>query len=210
MGLPTWSELGLPPIAELMKPIGGPEEISLPSLDTAMAQANEVFNQVVYDMMPPEVKALMNIKYPNFNMSSLALATARALNVTVPPALLKLHLPTMPQNMPQLKTLLSNIGLNNTLLSSVGLNASALHVPASLNVAAKISSLLSSPIKMGALKLPSNMPSFDTVMSAVNQAYQFLDSLPSKDQLPTLSQIMSVINTIDKVVQGGSTPVASG
>jgi hypothetical protein len=84
-GLPQWDELGLPPLSELLKPVGGPEGAKLPSMAQISNEANTVFQQVLATSLPPELQSLTKVAgAPKINVT----AAAKALNATAVTALI--------------------------------------------------------------------------------------------------------------------------
>lgn len=188
-GLPQWSELGLPPIQELLKPVGAGHGIRLPPLAEFAKQADQVMNQVVMEMLPPELKALVKVKLPKpkalqgiqkLNLTHIA----ESLNTTLPPALQNVKLPPLPDNLPPLDQLLRGVASKLNLT-----------VPAVLNLT-NLKANADKPIVLPPLQLPKNMPPLEDILKGVQNAHKFLENMPKPDNMPSFDQILNVMEKV--------------
>lgn len=202
-GMPSWSDLKLPPIEQLLMPVGGPKGFQLPSLSEAMTEASDVFDSVLVQDLPAPLQKIANIDVTKleYNISAIA---ARY-NVSLPAALQPIKLPSVPAALPALNTLLKQAG---PILAAVGVNTTGLNLPNITRIWADRNQRTTLP----PLTLPKNLPSYTKLMSAVTKAQKFLALVDKSGNLPSLSQVMTVVNELNKVaatLQGAST-AASG
>ena len=190
-GLPSWDELGLPPISELLKPVGGPQGAKLPSPAQIAAQANSVFNDVMNQLLPSQVKGVL--KFTGLASGGLrtvnATAVAKSLNITLPPALANARLP-----------------INATvaflkLLQVPGTQSSVF--AAMVNATNNLQAAWNQPIVLPPLALPKGVqvPSLDQLVAAISKAVQLANATsPKNSQLPTLQQTVSVLSAINSAL----------
>ncbi|GBF95563.1 hypothetical protein Rsub_08544 [Raphidocelis subcapitata] len=195
VGLPSWEELGLPPISELMKPVGGPQGVQLPSLAEVATQANSTLAQVLADVTQDMVPASVQ-KFAKLSPIKLRTVIAAAVAVgrfTNAPAL---RLPFIPERLPTLTQLLRAAhvpGANATTTVLAQLNAT--------NLAA----VWDKPITVPALQLPAGLPSYEEALKAVTMAAKFLNALnalPEPGTLPSLVQVLKVVNAVHGASSG--------
>ena len=149
-GLPKWDELGLPPISELMKPVGAPRDVlgKMPSRAEVAKMANETLAQVVNELLPPELKALSSVKLPKFKMAQV---------------LPQIKLPQLPEKLPPLQDLIK-------ALPPVDPKA-RLSVPGlpKLPPAGDLVKLLENAAAvLQNMPRPANMPSLQEILAVVN------------------------------------------
>jgi hypothetical protein len=223
-GLPTWEQLGLPPLATLMKPIGGPTGLKLPSMAEVTTQANTVFRDVLTQLLPAPLQGLAKIDiakvFPKLNATTAAraevgaaIAAATHVNSTLN-ALRRLNataaavnkvnarLPKFMQQkpLPTLPALPSGLPAFSTLLADIGFNATAL---SSLNAAA-IASKWNQPITLPSLKLPANatLPSLEQVLGAATKVSTLVSALPnnSDGSGTSLAELLALAKALNSVL----------
>jgi hypothetical protein len=157
-GLPQWDELGLPPIQELMKPVGPPRSASgkLPSRADVAKLANDTLVQVVNELLPPELKALASVQLPRMRLDKV---------------LPNIKLPALPDKLPPLADLLK-------ALPPVDPNA-RLPVPGvKLPPAGDVMKFLNSAADvLGRVQKPANMPSLQEIVKVVNSVSDSVNSV---------------------------------
>jgi hypothetical protein len=198
VGLPSWEEMGLPPVSELMKPVGGPQGMQLPSLAEMATQANSTLVQVLTDvtseMVPANVQKVAKLSPIKMHtLVSGALAAGRIANATV------FRLPGIPHGLPSLAQLLRAArvpGANGTttLLDQLGrVNATSL------------AAVWDKPITVPALDLPTGLPSYQEAVKTVVTASKLLNALnalPDPGTLPSLVQVLRVVNAVHAASSG--------
>ena len=202
-GMPTWEELNLPPLEQLLMPVGGMQGVQLPSLGEDVNMADDVFNSVLIQTLPAPLQKLANLDASKLKYNITALA--QRYNVTLPASLSPVKLPTVPSGLPALNSLLKQAG---PLLSAVGVNTTGLNLP---NVT-RIWALRNQRATLPPLALPKNLPSFEEVAGVITKAQKFLALAPKPDTLPSLEQVMTVVNALNKVATAlqGTSKSASG
>jgi hypothetical protein len=224
-GLPTWAQLGLPPLAELMKPVGGLQGVKLPSMAEVSTQADTVFRQVLTDLLPAPLQGLAKVNIakvvPGLNATTIARAqvgaavatathlnstftTLRRLNATAT-AVNKVNarLPKFMRQapLPTLPSLPSGLPSFGALLSSFGLNATML---SGLN-AAMIESKWNQPITLPPLKLPANttLPTLEQVLTVATKVSTLVSALPnnSDGSATSLAEMMAVAKAINSLLK---------
>lgn len=164
-GLPSWEELGLPPISELMKPVGAPRNVmdKLPSKADVAKMANETLTQVVNELLPPELKALASVQLPKLKMKGFP----------------SLRLPNMPKDLPPLADLLKALPPIDpkAQMSVPGLPM------AKLPPAGDVIKFLEQAAKLiQAMPRPSNMPSLAEVLKIINSVSQSVNGVVASQQ----------------------------
>jgi hypothetical protein len=159
-GLPSWEELGLPPISELMKPVGAPRSVmdKMPTKADVAKMANATLVQVVNELLPPELKALASVQLPKLKMSKV---------------LPMLKLPQMPAKLPPLADLLKS-------LPPIDPKAQ-----------------LSIPGVPGA-----KLPPAGELIKFLEAASKYINAMPHPQNMPTLAEILKVINSVSSSVNG--------
>ena len=207
-GLPTWDELGLPPIAELMKPVGGPKGAQLPSPAEIYAQAGAALDEVVAAQLP---KALL----PTYKLAKgLGLVRLPGTGANGAVNISAIAVPTIPKGLPTLAALLA-------ALKVPGMNATAtvLREAEKLNTTA-LAAAWEKPIAVPALALPNNLPSFQQVMAAAKLANTLMNAMPlaaaggkaatTAANVPSFAQVMSIVNQIGKSLKTSGAAAAAG
>ncbi|GBF94394.1 hypothetical protein Rsub_07208 [Raphidocelis subcapitata] len=158
-GLPQWEELGLPPLSELMRPVGQPKSImgKLPSRADVAKMANDTLVQVVNEMLPPELKALASVQLPRLKMQQV---------------LPTFKLPALPKDLPPLQDLLK-------ALPPIDPKAQ-IQIPG----------------------LPVKLPPAGDLVKMLEQAGQVLNSVPLPSNIPSLQEMLAVVNSVSNTVNG--------
>lgn len=189
-GLPTWDELGLPPVSELLKPAGGPQGARLPSPAQIAARANEVLSDVSAQLLPPQARALLRLsRAAGGGLKTVnASALAAGLNVSVPPALARVRLPV--NTTAAVLKALKVPGTQSSLFA------------AAVRATSSIQAAWNSPITLPPLGLPKGLhgPSLDQLVVAVSRAAQLAGALPKGSELPTLGQVLTVLGALNSAL----------
>lgn len=165
-GLPSWDELGLPPLSALMRPVGTPQSIfsHMPSRAEIAQMANDTMNQVLQELLPPELKALASVQLPKLQSAAFE---------KLLPQLKKL--PELPADMPKLADLLKALPpLDSSNLPNIPglskLNLKGLKLPP----AGEVMKAVEAAGQLVGNNKPANLPSLQEVLNIVNTIGQSL------------------------------------
>jgi len=180
-GLPQWDELGLPAIAEMLKPVGGPSGIQFPSMAEAYTQANAVFKQVLAAQLPSSLKgAAANVNLP------------KPLNVNITAVAAKLNITQ------DLFKTLTIPGLNTT--ASSALNAV---------VGSKLKAVWGSPIRVNGVKMPFGVPSYNEVFKAATTTYKLARAIQKMQNETAGQQVVTIVKAVAAAAKSKASSAAS-
>ena len=163
-GLPSWDQLGLPPLSELMKPIGDLGTFELPSVDEILSRSQTVLDSTMKDLLPAGIKlpALPRIDLKSLikvdSLPSLDQVLANIAKIDTS----KLGI-TLPNNLPPLQDVLKALQPIASALAKLP--------PLDLSDTSQKIALPSMDQLLASLPpLPANMPSLDEMMRAMQGA----------------------------------------
>jgi hypothetical protein len=221
-GLPTWEELGLPSIYEFMRPVGSPRNImgKLPSRGEVAKLANETLSQVRgaasragAAAAAPAVASAKVLPAPCFPLPCLPLQQQqqllhKLLQKPDPPLHPPFH-PAPPDPDPQVVNellppelkALSGVQLPKLKVAQV---LPTFKLPALPKDLPPLQDLLKSlpPVDpKGATILPGvKLPPSGEVMKVIEGAAGVINSLPKPENLPSLQEVLSAVNTVSNTV----------
>lgn len=205
-GLPQWDELGLPPMDELLKATQNGKV----SVTEAIKKADALMTQVVYEMLPPEMRAIVkkgqgkksfwgmpklnlteaaqnfNKKFPGFVDAANKYNFTEAItkfNVSEAAAKYNVKLPPGLQNV-KLPAAPADLSKYEALFKSA-LNRLPELGAGNLNITQQLSKAA---------------PPLEEVVKAVNAASQLASALP-KDKMPNMEQVMGGLNTLGSKIK---------
>ncbi|GBF90399.1 hypothetical protein Rsub_02505 [Raphidocelis subcapitata] len=192
LGLPQWSELGLPPIEKLLES-GGPDALRVSDVIGAVKHADAIMTKLVYGLLPPDLRAVAeklegkNSSVPQllgFNMTDAiskfnATDFANKINTTLPAALSDLKIPGLAEG---------------TKIEDV---LAAMKMPA-INVTDLANGLAQNASRIAAALPPMEelARSFSTAAAALSKAMPKRKAAAARSRVPSIGDFRTAVDSV--------------